>query len=358
MAYKFGLAAWIFTLGSGIACLLLGLFFSKVLRESETITISELIGNYFGEKTKKTVSILSSIGMFIHIIAQIIAASAILVSIFNLPFNYCIFTVTIIFMIFVAFGGIKGASYLGSIKIYMLYSLFILSILIILRHTNLNDLFNKLPEGNWFSILSYGKYQALTDIAFMIIGVLSTQIYLQAIFSAKNVTEAKKGAFISAAIIPPIGLSGVLIGLYLRANHSGEIGLSSNALPYFVNHYFPNSIAGIFMGFLFVIISGTGSGLALGVTTNIFNDFFKLFNSKNIKFITMGILALSALIVLSNLDKMILEWSFLSMGLRGTTVFIPLVLITFLKDKEKIIKTKKFIFLPLIIYFTYVFLVF
>ncbi len=358
MAFKFGLAAWIFTLGSGIACLFLGLFFSRVLRESETITISELIGNYFGEKIKKTVSIFSSIGMFIHVIAQIIAASAILVSVSGLSLNNSVFIVTLIFIIFVAFGGIKGASYLGSVKIFMLYSLFIISVLIILKHTGFVNLRNNLPGDNWFSLFSYGKTKAITDIAFMIIGVLSTQIYLQAIFSAKSVKEAKKGAFIGAAIIPPIGLAGVLIGLFLRVYHSNDINLTSNALPFFVNHYFPPVVAGIFMGFLFVIISGTGSGLALGVTTNIFNDFFKSADSKNIKFIAMSILIFATMIVLLKMDKMILEWSFLSMGLRGTTVFIPLLLITFLKDKEKILKTKRIIFLPLIIYFIYVFLVF
>ena len=39
MAYLYGFAAWHFTLGSGLACLILGLFFSRALRESASITV-------------------------------------------------------------------------------------------------------------------------------------------------------------------------------------------------------------------------------------------------------------------------------------------------------------------------------
>jgi SSS family solute:Na+ symporter len=355
LAVKYGLAAWIFTLGSGISCFILGLFFAKALRLSESITIPELIGQHFGNKVRKNISILSSIGMFIHIIAQFLACMAVISTVFNQNKIYSLIIVIIIFSFFVISGGLKSALLVGKIKVIILSIMFIFSIFIIFIKNNGIGNLDYLIENNLLSLFAYGKLVAISDLFFMIIGVLSTQIYLQAIFSAKDVKSARKGAFLAAFIIPIFGLAAVSIGLFLRFNHTELINNSVKALPFFLNHYFPNYLAAIFMSFLLIIIAGTGSGLVLGVTTTIFNDVIKINNIKNLRLIAVGILLLTAVIVIFNFDSFILKWSFLSMGLRGTTIFLPLVLVIFFKNYVHKYNLKKFIYLPLIFYFFYVF---
>ena len=52
----------------------------------------------------------------------------------------------------------------------------------------------------------------------LVLGVLSTQTYAQAIWSGKSDRAAKKGALLSACLIPPIGIACILIGLYMRGH--------------------------------------------------------------------------------------------------------------------------------------------
>lgn len=46
-----------------------------------------------------------------------------------------------------------------------------------------------------------------------------------------------------------------------------------------------------------------------------------------------GVLTLVLLLVFTNAESLILKWGFLSMTLRGTTIFVPLIGAIFLKDR-------------------------
>ena len=98
-------------------------------------------------------------------------------------------------------------------------------------------------------------------------GVLSTQIYLQAIFSARSVRQARRGALLSTVLIPPLGLFGILVGLYMRHTHP-ELA-SVLALPEFFRRYLPASLAGIGFATLLFAAVGTAAGLTLGVATTL-----------------------------------------------------------------------------------------
>ena len=337
LAYKFGLSAWIFTLGSGIACLLLGLFFARPLRNAETTTVSEYLGLFLGNGFRKYSSMFTSVGIFIHIIAQILASASILIVVFDMSLKSASIASVTILGIFTLSGGIKSTAAMGKIKIIIIYGVILSCFLIaIFKSGGFADLSSKLPRDiNWFSLFSYGRKDAAFDLLSMVIGVLATQTYLQAIFSARSVSEAKKGAFLSALLIPPIGLMGVFIGMYLKASHPELESATTAALPYFIESYFPIAVSTLFMAFIFIIIVGTGSGLTLGVITNIYRDILPAKNKSNqlkrIRIIGVILLMVALIVVLLELNNVILEWSYLSMGIRGSAVFLPLFLCIFIK---------------------------
>ncbi|MDX1269411.1 MAG: hypothetical protein R3311_18720, partial [Oceanisphaera sp.] len=85
MAYRYGLAAWHFTLGSGLACLVLALFFSKALRQSESVTVAQFLGQRFGPRFQTYSSLIASSGMLMQIVAQFLAAAALIGAVFPSP---------------------------------------------------------------------------------------------------------------------------------------------------------------------------------------------------------------------------------------------------------------------------------
>ncbi len=338
MAYESGLSAWIFTLGSGIACFLLGLLFSKALREQGTVTVSEFLGLQFGKTFQVYSSVFTSIGMFVHVVGQFLASMAILQSIFGFSIWPAIIISFFLMALFVTLGGVSGAGLIGKLKFFMLYGMLLLSAGYALKLGNGLALLDRLPDDdNLFNLFSYGTGQGIIDLGSMIVGVISTQIYLQAIFSARDVRSARNGAYLGAAIIPPVGIMGIVIGLYLKAYHPELEGNTAQALPFFLNTYFPPALAAFFSAGLLLVALGTGAGLVLGVTTNLDVDFFgsakKMTARKHLmrlRLLSLVVLCLSVFLVLTGLDSAILEWSYLSMGLRGSAVFLGLCIAVFL----------------------------
>ncbi|WP_051305451.1 sodium:solute symporter family protein [Desulfogranum mediterraneum] len=344
-AYTHGISACIFTFGSSLSCLLLGCFFAKALREQGVVTVAEYLGNSFGQGFRYYSSALSSTGMFIHVVAQFLASIAILQSVFGFgDFLSVLFTMLLIGL-FVGTGGISAAGLVGKLKFFMLYLIMAISATLALyRGGGLQQIISQLPrDSELLSLAHYGAGSAAMDLLSMVVGVLSTQIYLQAIFSAKDVRQARNGAFLSAAVIPPIGVLGLVIGLYLRA-HSPELGANSaQALPFFLFQSFSPLIAAFFAAGLLLIVLATGAGLVLGVTTNIYCDFLtrprgvfqRIPQLRLLRMITSLVLLLAALLVTTGLDSTILEWSYMSMGLRGSAVFAGLCVLVFLKKHHR-----------------------
>ena len=274
-AYAYGISAWIFTLGSGISCLMLGCFFARALREAGVVTVTEYLGRHFGQRFRVYSSAVGSAGMFIHIVGQFLASIAILQTVFRLSAALSVAVTAGLIGLFVVSGGITSAGAVGKIKFYMLYGIMLACAAVsIVNAGGLQNILDRLPEElHMLSLGAYGWRPAAMDMAAMIVGVLSTQIYLQAVFAAKTVREARNGAFLSAAVIPPIGILGIITGLYLRAYYPDLGAGSAQALPFFLGRSFPPIIAAFFCAGLLIIVLGTGTGLVLGVTTNLYVDF-------------------------------------------------------------------------------------
>ncbi|MBE0598949.1 MAG: sodium:solute symporter family protein [Desulfuromonadales bacterium] len=335
LAFLFGLSAWWFTLGAGIACLLLGLFLAGPLREKEVETIPQFIGRYHGERARVAASLFSSLGMFVHIVAQLLAGGAILSTLFGFGLLPATLISAALIGLAVLAGGMKGAGSFGLAKLFLLYLTMagagVLAWRLAGGWSGLRTVF---PPSPWFSLFGYGVREGVNDLLSMLVGVISTQTYLQAVFSARDRRAARDGALLSALIIPPLGLFGIAVGLYMRqVDPSLE---SVKALPAFLQAEFSPLFAGAAFATLLIAAVGTGAGLTLGVATTLRVDVFgrlglgRLPELTLYRLLTLAVLVLALLLVLGNLGSAIMDWSFLSMGLRGATLCLPLLAAVFL----------------------------
>ena len=104
----------------------------------------------------------------------------------------------------------------------------------------------------------------------------------------------------------------------------------------------PPLAAGIMLATLLVAVVGTGAGLSLGMSSIFCRDIYKVYISKEAgpektlkvtRVIIVVILVVSAIFSCGNLGDLILGWSFMSMGLRGSVAFIPLCTALFMPGK-------------------------
>ena len=209
--------------------------------------------------------------------------------------------------------------------------------------------------AQWYLPLAVGAVS-------LILGVLSTQTYAQGVWSGKSDSAARKGSLLSALLIPPIGIACILIGLYMRghcvtadelaalqaAGQSLPEGMtvlssSSQVFPVFAVICMPKLLGGVVLGTLFMTVVGGGSGLALGMASILVTDIFAR-KSRRVResssaalIVTRGtilaILVIAAAVAILVPGAMINDFGFLSMGLRGAVVFLPLCGGLWLKGK-------------------------
>lgn len=348
LAYNYGLSAWWFTLGGGIACLILALIYARPLRASGSTTLVGIIRNEFGATAGMTASLLNSVGTFINIISQLIAGTAVIAVILpNLNIAPALIITAAFMALYVVFGGTAGAGRVGILKLGLLYVSMIGCGVIVLSLTKgfggFKDLVATIdnPTGvNFYSLFARGVGKDAGACLSLILGVLTTQTYAQAIFTGKTDAAARKGALVSAFLIPPIGAGGILVGLYMRATQPGIV--AKTALTAFATEHLPGLLGGIVLGTLFIAVVGTGAGLALGISTIIHRDILLRLNKKladmkiNDKLpniIIVAVLALACGLSMCKIGDVILEFAFMSMGLRGAVVFVPMCCGLWLKGK-------------------------
>jgi len=341
LAYLYGFSALWYNLGAGIGCLLLALFFAEPFHKTNKGTIPQILCEEFGYIAGPISSIFVSVGMFLSIIAQVLSAVALITSMFKmLPLTAALIAI-LIMIVYVVFGGVWSAGIVGVAKLMLLYiGMIIGGILAYKGIGGFYGLHATFPPYPYFSLFGRGFWIDFAAGFSLVIGVISTQTYFQAVVSGRDIKEAKKGALLSALIIPPIGIAGTLIGLYMRAKFPGLNPAS--ALPFFVIKFFNPLIGGIILATLLITAAGSASGLTLGVSTILAKDIYAKFINKKasdeelLKMTRISILVVSGITLLfitGNFKSLILRWTFMSMGLRGATVFGPLCAAIFAKGR-------------------------
>ena len=341
LAFNYGFSAWWFTLGGGIGCLVMAVFFSKPLYQCGATTLPEIFSKEYGTTTGTAATVLTSFGSFLSIVSQILSGMALITTISTL--NPLIANLLVIFLMlsYVVFGGVWGAGYVGLIKTILLcFALGGCGVLALNLQGGVGAFLTALPTERYFNLFARGITQDVGAGLSLVLGVLTTQAYIQALMSAKTLTLSRVGVMISALLVPAVGIGGIFVGMYMKL-HYPDIS-SGMALPLFVMEKLPPLAGGVIMATLLIAVVGTGAGIALGMSAMVCNDIYKIYINRQAsdkqslavsRFVIVITLVIAAVFSSGNLGSLILDWSFLSMGLRGSVGFAPLCTALFLPGK-------------------------
>lgn len=338
MAFQVGLAGWAYALGAGLAFFVMGLFYAKPLRRTGLETLPQFFTLHYGKWAGVMVGVATILSMLISQLPGTIAAIQIFIQVLGITpeVSSVLFVLVVVATVF--FSGQKGNSLTGLIKMALLWGSLLIGGFIAIKYlaSMPSDEFHAMfPYDPWFNLFSRGTAEVLGNIFSMMVGILSAQAYIQALFSASDAKTAARGAFTASAIIIPIGLPIVAIGMFMHATHPEIIPIQ--ALPTFFLGYFPDWLGGVAIaGILLAIISST-AGMALAIGTLFASDFVgNLMHVKsNSKILLTNRLTILITMVVGTyfsylyLNATILELNFLSMILRGAGVFVPLSLAVF-----------------------------
>lgn len=339
LAFSIGFSAWWFTLGAGIALLAMAVFYAKPLRLTGLKTIPEYLVLNYGPAAGPLTSLTSSVGIFFSIVASILAGTSLIGAIFSIDSVQAVFLVFTLVIVYVFFGGVWGTGQVGILKTFLTcITLVAVGLISYKQMGGVNGYLAAFPSFPWFSLFGRGAWVDIGSGLSMIVGTISTQTYIQALYAAKNVRAARNGAIIAALITLPTGIPSVMAGMFMRAHHPDIPPIE--ALPLFILQYLPPWLGGVAMATLLLAAVGSSAGLALGVGTMLSCDILAVCKCQRStivlwtnRFIVFLVTLAAAGVSFLNMESLVLDWNFLSMGLRGAGVFFPLTLAVFLPNR-------------------------
>lgn len=375
LAFSFGLSAWWFTIGAALGALVLGLVYAAPLRRSGCTTLMEVVRQQYGRRAETVGSVLFLVGIFISITSQLLSSSAMITSLFGMPTAVALIIGAVLIAALVFFGGIRSAGSGGIIKLVLLY-ISSLAAGIAVWHIGhgLDGIRESIAQiyemprlaamngindaedihRRYGTFLARGPLKDLGGCLSLTLGVVCTQTYAQAVWSAATTRKARHGAVLCAALIPLIGAACTLVGMYMRGHYvtatelaalqqAGEtlpegIGVLENSLqafPTFILAHLPAWLGGIALGTLLINILGCGSGLVLGAATILTRDVYgnllallrrpsKLNPLAQTRLSIVLLLALGAVAAHFMQGAFINDLGFLSLGLRAAALLLPL----------------------------------
>ncbi|MBR0258469.1 MAG: sodium:solute symporter family protein, partial [Synergistaceae bacterium] len=211
--------------------------------------------------------------------------------------------------------------------------------------------------SRYVSFTARGTLKDIGSCVSLVLGVLSTQTYMQYILSARSPQQARMSLYSAGLHVPPAGIAGIFIGMFMRANYVtsselnalmsagleapdlGVIASTIQVFPAFVMNHVPVIFRGVILGTLLITIISGSSGLLLGISAIMTEDIFsslrfvrerKLFFSRLAIIITLIIAATISNIMPVNAIN---DLGFLSMTLRASVVFMPLLCALFMKGR-------------------------
>lgn len=187
LGFKIGLPAWWFTLGSGIAFIIMAYIYARPLRESGLTTIAQYMERKYGVKAGILAGVSASMGIFFSIVASSLTAINLISSIFGINLSLSVFIIMTVAGAMIFFGGLNGSGLAGIFKIGIIFiTVFLGGILAYVDMHHLGGMRSVIVDDKWFSLFGHGLQNSLINLLSMIMGVVSTQSYIQAVFSAKD----------------------------------------------------------------------------------------------------------------------------------------------------------------------------
>ena len=340
LAFTNGFSGLYFSLGSCMALVCSGLFFSGRIRGSGHETIQEMVRSEFGQTAGMLATLLGILGFYINCISQFFSGISLIGTLFP---GFSVFTSSLItaglILVCVYMGGFLGMSLINVVKTAILMStVLVAAVFILVTTSGLDTLTTQLPAAH-LTVFPRGASQDLGSGLSTMLGIMCTQSTIQAIYAAKDNRSCRVGFVLGGLLLPVVGICCVLIGLYMRAA-APEIP-SLQAFPQFVIMHTHGLVSGVILGTTLIAVASAGVSLVLGIASILVNNLYlrlkpqadtrgQLLFSRGV---IIAILVITVIIINVGASDAVLQYNFLSMGLRCLVLLFPMCASLFLPGR-------------------------
>lgn len=339
LAFNHGFSGMYFSIGCLIALTASGLVFSKAIRHSGLQTVQEMVNTEFGKKAALLATVLGLLAFYINCITQFFSGISLITSLFPVSAFTASMATAILILLCVYMGGFLGMSLINVVKSVILMGTIVASAVYILYATDGLRLMVDAVPATHFSLFPRGMGTDLNNCASAALGIIATQTTIQVIFSAKDDRSCRNGMVIGGGLLIIVGACCVLIGMYMRMIAPETDSLQ--AFPQFILMHTNGFVSGAILATTLIAVATAGVSQVLAIASILLNNVYSPMRpnattKQQLRFSRNVILAvpfITVAIINSGIDNKVLDYNFLSMGLRCAVLLLPMCAALFFPGK-------------------------
>ncbi len=331
-AFVYGMPAWWFTLGAGVGCVVLATLFAPPLRRINVETLPQFLVCTFGNPIRPLVAVSDSIGIFLTIPGQAASAITLLTVLLHWPAAPVFLLVSLLVIAYVFMGGAISAGVAGFAKLLISFTALLVFGAVALSIGGGFPAFHTQLPAKYFSLFGNGFWKDVGNGLGITFGVLTTQVYVQAVLSGRDLRQSRIGTIVAGVGTTVFGLGGVAVGMFMKI-HEPNIA-PAQALPLFAAHYFSPVLSGIMLGAILITVITCAGGLALGIATMVTRDLYQHYIRPQMQDREGILVARTTIVVMvvlgvliggSDVLKLIISYSFLAFAFRADAMLVPVL---------------------------------
>ena len=273
--YTYGISGAWYTIANGIGIMFLALFFAKLYRSLDKVTVSGIIGKYLGEQAKVISSILLIFVMLIVGASQMVAVGTLGQTLLGFSPIMSILILGAGIILYTWSGGMLAVGYTNILHLLTMYLGMIIAVAAALTGIGgIESLQTKLPES-YFHFSTIGNSKIISWIIASVLGACTAQAGIQPILAAKDGKTATISSFLIALLVAPFGILTAVLGMIAKIRYP-ELSSAKLALPQLMVSLNP-VVGGMILASILAAILSTASPIFLASGTLFTKDIYQHF---------------------------------------------------------------------------------
>lgn len=270
--YDFGISGSWYTIANGIGVIFLAIFFAKLYRSLETVTVPGIIEKFIGVDARVVASVLLTFVMVAVGTSQVVAAGTLGVSVFGMDYTTAVLILGTGFIVYTLAGGMTAVGYTNIMHLIVMYGGVLLAVFLVNSDVGGYSVVRENLPDSYFSMTSIGMPKVSGWIIASILGACTAQAGIQPILAAKDVNVARTASFITGFVVAPFGLFTAYLGMAAKVRFP-DLSSGKMALPTLMMEMNPIA-GGIVLASILAAILSTISPIILAAGTMITKDIY------------------------------------------------------------------------------------
>lgn len=330
--FTYGISGAWYTIANGLGIMFLALLFARLYRSLGKVTVSGIIGRYFGRRAAMIAAVLLMIVMLMVGASQLVAVGTLGQTLLGLSAPVSIAVLGAGVILYTLPGGMLAVGYTNILHMVTMYVGMGAALAVCLRGAGgMGALHEQLPEA-YFSFTTIGRSRVISWIIASVLGACTAQAGIQPILAAKDEKTAVRSSLWIAALVAPFGLMTALLGMIARVKFP-ELADAKLALPELMLSMNP-VVGGLVLAAILAAILSTASPIFLASGTLFTQDVYRYFRKgaperdvlrmSKLSTLLSGVVCIGVAIALYD-SSMLLDVVYFAYSIRGS-IFVILAL--------------------------------